>query len=96
MCPPIFQQKLQWPSENKTNEPSVVPGTLLVSSFFQNANHFVGNRPKPQEKCRLYFVKMVLTSPISEEQNTRGRQLYPPEATTQSFGIVILDLLPKV
>lgn len=39
---------------------------------------------------------MVLTCPIPEEQNTRGRKIYPPEDSTQGFGIVTTKYIPKV
>ncbi|XP_064622182.1 endoribonuclease Dicer-like isoform X2 [Lineus longissimus] len=84
--------------ENEDLQGQTRPGTTKRKQYYykKNADHFVRNRPKPQEPCHLYFVKMVLTNPISEEQNTRGRQLYPPEETVQSFGIVTTKKLPKI
>lgn len=39
---------------------------------------------------------MVLTCPLPEEQNTRGRKLHPPELAPQAFGILTLKEIPKV
>lgn len=39
---------------------------------------------------------MVLTCPIPEEQNTRGRKIYPPEDSPQGFGILTTKYIPKV
>lgn len=39
---------------------------------------------------------MVLTCPLPEEQNTRGRKLHPPEEAPQGFGILTLKPIPKV
>lgn len=39
---------------------------------------------------------MTLECPIPEEQNTRGRKIYPPEESTQSFGILTLKKIPKI
>lgn len=39
---------------------------------------------------------MTLTCPIPEEQNTRGRKVYPPEDSPQGFGILTTKRIPKV
>lgn len=39
---------------------------------------------------------MTLECPIPEEQNTRGRKIYPPEESAQSFGILTLKKIPKI
>lgn len=39
---------------------------------------------------------MTLECPIPEEQNTRGRKVYPPEEATQGFGILTLKRIPKL
>lgn len=39
---------------------------------------------------------MTLTCPIPEEQNTRGRKVYPPEDSAQGFGILTTKQIPKV
>ena len=39
---------------------------------------------------------MVLSCPLPEEQNTRGRRIYPPEESAIGFGIITLKEIPKV
>lgn len=39
---------------------------------------------------------MVLSCPLPEEQNTRGRRIYPPEESAIGFGILTLKEIPKV
>lgn len=39
---------------------------------------------------------MTLECPIPEEQNTRGRKIYPPEESPQGFGILTRKRIPKV
>lgn len=39
---------------------------------------------------------MTLQCPIPEEQNTRGRKIYPPEDAIQGFGILTLKKIPKI
>lgn len=48
------------------------------------------------KRCYLYLIQMTLECPIPEEQNTRGRKIYPPEESTQSFGILTLKKIPKI
>lgn len=39
---------------------------------------------------------MELVCPIPEEQNTRGRKIYPPEDALQGFGILTRKRIPKL
>lgn len=39
---------------------------------------------------------MTLECPIPEEQNTRGRKIFPPEEAIQGFGILTLKKIPKL
>lgn len=39
---------------------------------------------------------MTLECPIPEEQNTRGRKIYPPEDAVQGFGILTVKQVPKL
>ena len=48
------------------------------------------------ESCYLYLLDLTLQCPIPEEQNTRGRKIYPPEDALQGFGILTLKKIPKV
>lgn len=47
-------------------------------------------------QCQLYNIHMVLTGPITEEQNTRGRKIYVPENTPRGFGILSSKNIPQV
>lgn len=38
----------------------------------------------------------MLSCPLPEEQNTRGRRIYPPEESAIGFGIITLKEIPKV
>ncbi|GLG98532.1 Endoribonuclease Dcr-1 [Gryllus bimaculatus] len=53
-------------------------------------------RPTPGQPAFLYYISMVLTCPLPEEQNTRGRKIYPPEDSMQGFGILTLKEIPKI
>ncbi len=44
----------------------------------------------------LYAVNLCLTCPIPEDQNTRGRRIYPPENAAQSFGFLVSERIPQV
>lgn len=39
---------------------------------------------------------MVLSCPLPEEQNTRGRKIHPPENSSQGFGILTKKRIPKI
>ncbi len=45
---------------------------------------------------RLYALNLRLTCAIPEDQNTRGRRIYPPEKAEQSFGCLVSGNIPKV
>ncbi|KOX74828.1 Endoribonuclease Dcr-1 [Melipona quadrifasciata] len=44
----------------------------------------------------LYHINLVLSCPLPEEQNTRGRRIYPPEESALGFGIITLKEIPKL
>lgn len=52
--------------------------------------------PKPDIPSFLYWVRMTLTCPLPEEQNTRGRKLHPPEHAAQCFGIILSKPIPPL
>ncbi|ODN02294.1 Endoribonuclease Dcr-1 [Orchesella cincta] len=52
--------------------------------------------PKPDTPVYLYWIRMVLTCPLPDEQNTRGRKLHPPENASQSFGIMLAKPIPPL
>lgn len=53
-------------------------------------------RPTVGVPTYLYHIKMVLSCPLPEEQNTRGRRIYPPEESDIGFGILTLKKIPKL
>jgi len=62
----------------------------------QIADALTDCRPVPAQPAYLYDISMMLTCPLPEEQNTRGRKIYPPEDSPQGFGILTLKQIPKV
>ncbi|XP_055380587.1 endoribonuclease Dcr-1 isoform X2 [Condylostylus longicornis] len=74
------------------------PGTTKRRQYYYKriANEFSDCRPIPGEPAYLYFIDLTLQCPIPEEQNTRGRKIYPPEDAQQGFGILTLKQIPKV
>jgi endoribonuclease Dicer len=76
----------------------VRPGTTKRRQYYYKriASVFSNCRPTMQTKAFLYHITMVLQCPIPEEQNTRGRKIYPPEEAVQSFGILTTKKIPKI
>lgn len=74
------------------------PGTTKRRQYYYKrvADALMHCHPKPGEVSYFYRVVMKLTCPIPEEQNTRGRKIYPPEESPQGFGIVTSKKIPKV
>ncbi|EFX72380.1 hypothetical protein DAPPUDRAFT_308316 [Daphnia pulex] len=66
------------------------PGTTKRRQYYykQVADPFINGIPRPDQPCYLYAITMVLSEPIPEEQNTRGRKIYKPETSIQSLGIL--------
>ncbi|XP_068155954.1 LOW QUALITY PROTEIN: endoribonuclease Dcr-1 [Drosophila tropicalis] len=79
-----------------TDEPR--PGTTKRRQYYYKrvASEFCNCRPVAGEPCYLYFIQLTLQCPIPEEQNTRGRKIYPPEDAQQGFGILTLKRIPKL
>lgn len=46
--------------------------------------------------CCLYSIDMVLTRPIDDAQNVRGRKIYLPQCTDKSFGFLVKNRLPNI
>lgn len=69
---------------------------ILFSFNYQIASVLSDCRPSVGTVARLYHIKMTLECPIPEEQNTRGRKIYPPEEAIQGFGILTLKKIPKL
>ncbi|XP_055526642.1 endoribonuclease Dcr-1 isoform X2 [Wyeomyia smithii] len=74
------------------------PGTTKRRQYYYKriASSFSNCRPTIGSKVYLYHINMTLQCPIPEEQNTRGRKIYPPEESAQGFGILTTKLIPKV
>ncbi|XP_034662290.1 uncharacterized protein LOC117897508 isoform X1 [Drosophila subobscura] len=74
------------------------PGTTKRRQYYYKriASEFCDCRPVAGAPCYLYFIKLTLQCPIPEEQNTRGRKIYPPEDAQQGFGILTMKRIPKL
>lgn len=73
------------------------PGTTKRRQYYYKriADALLHCHPKAGEVGYFYRVVMKLTCPIPEEQNTRGRRIYPPEESPQGFGILTSKKIPK-
>lgn len=76
--------------ENMMENSGSRPGTTKRRQYYykQVADPFTECVPRVSKPCYLYAITMVLTEPIPEEQNTRGRKIYKPETSLQSLGIL--------
>lgn len=74
------------------------PGTTKRRQYYYKriASVFSDCRPSTTTKAFLYHITMILQCPIPEEQNTRGRKIYPPEDAVQSFGILTTKKISKI
>nr|CAD7454255.1 unnamed protein product [Timema tahoe] len=74
------------------------PGTTKRRQYYYKriAEALTDCRPTPGRPSYLYHIGMVLTCPLPEEQNTRGRRIYPPEDFPQGFGILTLKPIPPI
>ncbi|CAI9730629.1 endoribonuclease Dicer-like [Octopus vulgaris] len=74
------------------------PGTTKRKQYYfkKAADALINNHVDTNQLCCLYNIHMVLTGPITEEQNTRGRKIYVPENTPRGFGILSLKNIPQV
>lgn len=52
--------------------------------------------PTTEHPTFFYHIVMTLTCPIPEEQNTRGRRIYPPEESPQGFGLLTSKEIPPL
>ncbi|XP_030371583.1 endoribonuclease Dcr-1 [Scaptodrosophila lebanonensis] len=84
------------PDDEQADEPR--PGTTKRRQYYYKriASEFCNCRPVAGVPCYLYFIELSLQCPIPEEQNTRGRRIYPPEEALQGFGILTLKRIPKL
>ncbi|XP_018328603.1 endoribonuclease Dcr-1 isoform X2 [Agrilus planipennis] len=74
------------------------PGTTKRRQYYYKkvANSLMHCKPNPGEATFLYKIVMTLTCPLPEEQNTRGRKIYPPENFVQGFGILTSKEIPTI
>lgn len=74
------------------------PGTTKRRQYYYKriADSLTNCRPLPSRPAYLYLINMTLTCPLPEEQNTRGRKIYPPEDSPQGFGILTLKQVPSI
>ncbi len=87
-------------SEPFSRDPNVRTGTTKRRQYYykQIANSLkaAADDEDSSEKYHLYAIKLKLSCPIPEDQNTRGRKIYPPEDAVQSFGFLVSDRIPQV
>ncbi|CAG9759991.1 unnamed protein product [Ceutorhynchus assimilis] len=76
----------------------VRPGTTKRRQYYYKkiADPLLNCHPKIGEPSYFYKIVMTLTCPLPEEQNTRGRRIYPPEESVQGFGILTSREIPKI
>ncbi|OXU22125.1 hypothetical protein TSAR_000757 [Trichomalopsis sarcophagae] len=74
------------------------PGTTKRRQYYYKkiADALIDCKPELKKPCYLYHINMVLSCPLPEEQNTRGRKIYPPEESDIGFGILTRKKIPKV
>ena len=84
--------------EENVAESNTRPGTTKRRQYYykQVADSFTRCLPDTSRHCYLYAITMVLTEPIPEEQNTRGRKIYKPETSTQSLGLLTSKPMPQI
>ncbi|XP_076165348.1 endoribonuclease Dcr-1 isoform X2 [Ptiloglossa arizonensis] len=86
------------PDESKVDFSEARPGTTKRRQYYykKTAEALTDCRPKVDVSSYLYHINMVLSCPLPEEQNTRGRRIYPPEESAIGFGIITLKEIPKL
>ncbi|XP_012286436.1 endoribonuclease Dcr-1 [Orussus abietinus] len=86
------------PDESKADLSEARPGTTKRRQYYykKTAEALTDCRPTVGVPSYLYHISMVLSCPLPEEQNTRGRRIYPPEESAIGFGILTLKKIPKI
>ncbi|XP_056646344.1 endoribonuclease Dcr-1 [Diorhabda sublineata] len=76
----------------------VRPGTTKRRQYYNKriADALLNCHPVVGEPTYFYKIVMTLTCPLPEEQNTRGREIYPPEDSPLGFGILTSKRIPKI
>ncbi|KAK4871507.1 hypothetical protein RN001_015631 [Aquatica leii] len=74
------------------------PGTTKRRQYYYKriADSLTNCLPSFNQTTYFYKIVMTLSCPLPEEQNTRGRRIYPPEESIQGFGILTLKPIPKI
>ncbi|CAL1675268.1 unnamed protein product [Lasius platythorax] len=86
------------PDESRADFSEARPGTTKRRQYYykKTAEALTDCRPIVGVPSYLYHINMVLSCPLPEEQNTRGRRIYPPEESAIGFGILTLKEIPKL
>lgn len=86
------------PDDENMNSTEPRPGTTKRRQYYYKkiAEAFTDCKPETQQPCYLYHIHMELSCPLPEEQNTRGRKIYPPEDSVIGFGILTRKKIPKI
>ncbi|XP_043480045.1 endoribonuclease Dcr-1 [Leptopilina heterotoma] len=86
------------PDESRADFSEARPGTTKRRQYYykKTAEALTDCRPVISKPAFLYHINMVLSCPLPEEQNTRGRKIYPPEDADIGFGILTLKKIPKL
>ena len=73
-------------------------GSTKHRQYYQKriAKVFSGPMVEDGMECFLYKLKMVLTCPIPDEQNRRGRRINDPSETKRNYAIISANRLPKI
>lgn len=73
-------------------------GSSKLRQYYKKriAKVFSGPLVTDNVDCYLYKFKMLLTCPIPDEQNRRGRRIIDPSETNQNYAIVCTTRLPKI
>lgn len=102
--------RLKLTNNNKTGNASGRPSTVDKNNISQSlgttkhrqyyrksiAQVFSGEPVSDKTQCYLYKFNMLLTCPIPEEQNRRGRRIVDPGETNRNYAIVCTSQLPKI
>ncbi|KAF7383500.1 hypothetical protein HZH66_012850 [Vespula vulgaris] len=86
------------PDESRLDFSEARPGTTKRRQYYykKTAEALTDCKPLVGVPSYLYHISMVLNCPLPEEQNTRGRRIYPPEESAIAFGILTLKKIPKL
>lgn len=86
------------PGDEKMDTSDARPGTTKRRQYYYKkiADALTDCKPEARQPCYLYHIHMMLSCPLPEEQNTRGRKIYPPEESAIGFGILTYKKIPKV